>query len=170
MQDIFRVGVIATTHGLKGEVKIFPTTDDINRFKKLKEVMVGTEKETTILEISHVKFFKNLVILGFKEINTIEDAMKLKGKELYVTRENAVKLEEGEYFISDLIGLKAVTEKGQELGELADILQTGANDVYIIKTPEGKDILLPAIKECILGIDLENKMITVHVLEGLLDL
>lgn len=168
MDNFLRVGVITTSHGIKGEVKVFPTTDDVNRFKKLKQVILDTGKEHIELEIEGVKFFKQLVILKFKGIDNINEIEKYKGKDLLVSRENAVKLNKDEYFIFDIIGLKVITDTQEELGELVEVLLTGANDVYVVKTSEGKEILLPAIKDCILEVDMENRLIKVHVMEGLL--
>ena len=167
--ELLQVGAITSTHGIKGEVKVFPTTDDPNRFKILKNVILDTDKELIELEISGVKFFKQFVILKFKGINDINDIEKYKGKKLLVTRENAVELEEGEYFIADLIGLKVVTEEGNVLGELTDVLQTGANDVYEVKMDNGKEVLIPAIKDCILDVDLNEGIMKVHLLKGLID-
>lgn len=167
MENYLRVGVISSTHGIKGEVKVYPTTDDPNRFKLLKEVLLDTGKEHLPLEIEGVKFFKQMVILKFKGIDDINDIEKYRGRDLLITRENAVKLEKDEYFIFDLIDSEVITEEGQKLGVLAEILTTAANDVYVVKTAEGKEILLPSIKECILDIDAENKKITVHLMKGL---
>lgn len=167
MEDMLRVGVFANTHGVRGEIKVFPTTDDAQRFKKLKKVYLDTGKEKMELEISSVRFFKNLVILKFKGIDNINDIEKYKGKDLLVTRDQAVPLEEDEYFIYDIIGAKVVTEDGNEFGQLKEVLQTGANDVYVVKTTEGKEILLPVIEECILNIDIENKVVTAHIMPGL---
>lgn len=169
MQDTLRVGVITSSHGIKGEVKVFPTTDDVKRFEKIKEVLVETGSQTASLEIQNIKYFKNLAIIKFKGIDNIDDVQKYKGKDLYVTRDNAVELDEGEYFIADLLGLTVITEEGEILGELKDVLQTGANDVYVIQRQANKELLIPAIKDCIRAIDLENKTMTVHVLEGLLE-
>lgn len=169
MEDLLQVGAITSTHGIKGEVKVFPTTDDINRFKNLKTVMLDTGKEYMELEIEGVKFLKKLVILKFKDINTINDIEKYKGKGLFVTRDHAVTLEKNEYFIADMIGLLVVTEDGEELGNLTQVLETNANDVYVIKTKEGKEILLPAIKECILEVNIKNRRMKVHIMKGLLD-
>lgn len=170
MEDMLRVGVITTTHGLRGEVKVFPTTDDAGRFKRLKEVLLDTGKEKQPMEIEHVKFFKNLVILKFKGYDHINAVEGYKGRDLLVTRDNAVKLGPDENFIVDLIGLKAVTDEGEELGTLTDVIQTGANDVYEVSRPDGKKLLLPAIKQCILKVDLEAEEILVHMMDGLLDL
>ena len=170
MEDLLQVGVITTTHGVRGEVKVFPTTDDPARFKKLKNVVLDTGKELVDLEVAGVKFFKNMVIVKFKGIDNINDVEKYRNKSLYVTRENAVKLKKNEYFIADLIGLSVIREdNGEVLGKLTDVLQTGANDVYEVKMEDGKEVLLPAIRECIKNVDLQKGEITVHVMKGLLD-
>ncbi len=170
MQDTLRVGVITSTHGVRGEVKVFPTTDDAKRFQELETVILDTGHEMLTLTIENVKFFKNMVILKFKEFNNINDIEKYRGKDLLIHREQAVSLEPDENFIADLIGLKVVTDEGEEFGTLKDVLQTGANDVYIISGNSGKEYLFPAIKQCILNVDLEAHQITVHIMEGLLDL
>ena len=169
MEQLLRVGVISNTHGIRGEVKVFPTTDDPTRFEGLKEVILDTGKEQLPLHISNVKYFKQFVILKFKEYNNINDIERYKGKDLYVTRKNAVPLEEGEYYIADLIGCKVITDEGKDRGELVDVLETGANDVYIVKTNEGKEVLLPYIEDCIKEIDIEKKEIIAHIMPGLLD-
>ena len=170
MEQRFQVGVITSTHGVKGEVKVFPTTDDPARFKKLKQVILDTGKEDMELEITGVKFFKNMVILKFKGIDDMDTANKYRQKSLYVTRENAVKLEKNEYFIADLIGLAVSSEEGEDLGFINDVLQTGANDVYVIKKTGEEDLLLPAIKDCVKEVDIEGGKMVVHVLPGLRDL
>lgn len=169
MEDLLQVGVITSTHGVRGEVKVFPMTDDAARFKKLKNVILDTGKEKLELEIAGVKFFKNMVILKFKEFDNINDVEKYRQKGLFVTRENAVKLKKDEYFIADLIGLAVWTDEGEELGTLTDVLQTGANDVYTVRMKDGDDVLVPAIKDCIQDVDLEEHRMTVHLLPGLLD-
>ncbi len=167
MEDLLQVGVITSTHGIRGEVKVFPTTDDVSRFKKLKNVILDNGKEHRDLEIESVKFFKNMVILKFKGIDNINDVEKYKKAPLFVTRENAVPLEEDEYFIADLIGLKVVSDEGEDLGIIDDVLQTGANDVYIIKKDNVEDLLVPAIQECIKNVDIEGGTMQVHLLAGL---
>ena len=170
MENLLRVGVITSTHGVRGEVKVFPTTDDMNRFKKLKNVILDTGKEKKTLNIESVKFFKNMVILKFKGFDNINDVEMWRQKDLLITRDQAVKLNPDENFIVDLIGLNVLTDEGETLGVMKDVLQTGANDVYIVKTAAGKEVLLPAIKDCILNVDLEKGEMLVHVLDGLLDL
>ena len=169
MEKVFQVGIISSTHGVRGEVKVFPTTDDMKRFKKLKEVLLDTGKETLTLEIEGVKFFKQFVILKFKGYDNIDDIVKYRGKSLFVPRENAVKLQKDEYFIADLIGLKVVNEDGSFTGVLKDVMETGANDVYIVESQDGKEVLIPAIKDCILQVDFEKEPVLVHLLDGLLD-
>lgn len=166
-EDLLQIGVITTTHGLRGEVKVYPTTDDNMRFKQLKTVLVDTGKKQMELTVSSVKFFKNIVILKFKEFDNINDVEFLRQAKLLVTRENAVELKENEYFIADLIDMQAVSDEGEELGVIADVLKTGANDVYVIKKENTKDLLVPAIRDCIKNVDLEQGVMTVHLLPGL---
>lgn len=167
MDDLLKVGVITSTHGIRGEVKVFPTTDDPKRFLDLEEIILDTGKEKKTVSIQYVKFFKNMVILKFKEFDNINDVERYRQKDLYVTREQAVPLEENEYFIADLIGLKAISDEGEELGEIADVLQTAANDIYVIKKNGTSDLLVPAIKECVLSVDIAGGMVTLHLLPGL---
>jgi 16S rRNA processing protein RimM len=169
MEDLLQVGVITSTHGVRGEVKVFPTTDDAARFKELKQVVVDDGRQQQELEIASVKFFKNMVILKFKGIDNINDVEKYRRARLLVTRENAVPLAENEYYIADLIGLLAKSDEGEELGTITDVLQTGANDVYVITTPEKKEILVPAIRDCILQVDIEKQEMRIHLLPGLRD-
>ena len=169
MEEKLRVGVISSTHGIRGEAKVFPTTDNPGRFKKMKEVILDMGKEEEVLEIEGVKFFKNMVIVKFKGIDDINDMEKYKGKELYVTRENAQRLGKDEYFIADLIGMEVVSDDGSVKGILKDVMQTGANDVYVIALEDKRELLLPAIRECVLSISPERNEIRIHLLEGLLD-
>lgn len=167
MDKEIQVGVIAQTHGLKGEVKAFPTTDDPERFEDLESVTADNGRIRENLTIESVRYFKQFVILKFKGKDSIDDVQILKGAKLMIPRENAIELEEGEYLVPDLIGMKVVTDDGKELGTLSDVIQTGANDVYSVNTLSGSDILLPAIDSCILSIDIENSRMTVHLMEGL---
>ncbi|MFI3202440.1 MAG: ribosome maturation factor RimM [Eubacteriales bacterium] len=169
MDKLLQVGVISSTHGLKGEAKVFPTTDDVNRFKKLKQVTLVKNGIEEILEIQSIKFFKKLVIVKFKGIDDIDEVLPYKGDSLYVTREQAVPCEKDEYFIADLIDLTVVDEEEKELGRLKEVIRTGANDVYVVELLNGQDCLIPAIKECILQIDVKGRKMKVHVMEGLLD-
>lgn len=169
MEDLFRIGVITSTHGLKGEVKVFPTTDDVGRFKSLKECIIRTPKGDVDVCMKSCKFFKNMVILSFKEFNDINEVEKYKNCDLYVTRENAVPLDENEYYIADALGLPVFTDDGRELGVLDDVMQTGANDVFVVKMNDGKEILIPVIPDCVTDMDFVNKKITVKLMKGMLD-
>ena len=145
MEQLFRVGMITSTHGVRGEVKVFPTTDDSARFKRLRSVLLDTGKDLLTLEIQSVKFFKQFVILKFKGIDNINDVEQYKGCSLHVERKDAVPLEDDEYFIADMIGMEVYTEDGERFGVLKDVIRTGANDVYIVDAPEHGEVLLPAI-------------------------
>lgn len=169
MEQLLQVGAITQTHGVRGEVKVFPTTDEPARFKRLKNVILDTGKEQISLEIESVKFFKQYVILKFKGFDNINDIERYKGKNLYVTRENAVRLRKNEYFIADLEGLAVYLEDGMKFGTLKEVMQTGANDVYNISMAGGGEVLIPAIRECILSVDIENGKMTIHLMDGLLD-
>lgn len=168
MENMLQVGVITSTHGLRGEVKVFPTTDDAARFKELKEVILDTGKEQKIMKIQNVKFFKQFVILKFEGLDRIEDVEIYRQKPLLVTREHAVKLKKNEYFIADLIGMKVRTEDGKPFGVIKDVLQTGANDVYVIDSQKHGEVLIPAIRQCILKVDVEEQNMEIHLLDGLI--
>lgn len=166
MNEYLQVGTIIKTHGIKGEVKVYPLTDDVNRFKDLKSVILEPSKDNLPLEIEGVKFFKNLVILKFKDYDNINDIEMYVKKGIFVTREDAVPLEEDEYFVTDLIGLKVMTDDGLSFGVVKDVLHTGANDVYVVEHND-KEVLLPAIKECILDINIDEKLMKIHLMKGL---
>ena len=168
MQDKFQVGANASVHGIKGEVKEFPTTDEPAKFKKLKSVILKTEKEEREIALQSVRFFKNMVIVKFQGVESPEDAQKYRGATLWIAREQAVPLRENEYYRADLIGLSVVTEDGEELGILTDVLETGANDVYEVTLSDKRTALFPAIRDCIREVDVEKGYIKVHVMEGLL--
>lgn len=163
-----QVGVITQTHGIRGEVKVFPTTDDASRFKKLKSVIMDTGKERLSMEIEGVKFFKQYVIVKFKGYDSINEVERYKSAKLYVAREHAVRLKKDEYFVADLIGMQVVTEDGAPFGTLKDVMATGANDVYVVEREGMPEVLLPAIRECVRSVDMEQGVITVHLMEGLI--
>ena len=163
MQEKLEIGKIVNTFGIKGEVKVYPYTDDINQFKKIKKVYINNEEK----EIESVKFHKNNVILKIKGIDNMTEAENLRDTVIEANRSNK-KLPENTYYIADLIDLDVYTDENNFLGKVKDIYNTGANDIYSIETPEGKEILLPAIKDVIKQIDIENKKIIVHILKGLI--
>ena len=168
MEDLLQIGVITTTHGIRGEVKVYPTTDDVHRVEELNSLLLDTGREYRELEIQNVKYFKQYAILKFRGIDNINDIEKYKGKSLYVTRENAQHLDEDEYYIADLIGMDVVLEDGSKFGTLKDVMETGANDVYVVEDTKGAEVLLPAIKECILDVDVEKNVMTIHLMKGLI--
>ncbi len=168
-EECIRVGIFTSTHGLKGEIKVFPTTDDPQRFLDLQEVLLVLGEKQIRFPIERVRFFKNQVILkgiGFDSIDAVEP---WKGADLMISRDRAVPLAEGEYFAFELIDARVVTEDGASLGTIQEILFTGANDVYVVKNQAGREILLPAIPSCILSVDPKAKLVTVHLLPGLLE-
>lgn len=192
MEEYFQIGIIASTHGLRGEVKVYPTTDDVKRFRGLKEVILDPHKTRTVnkreacvpaadlrksdkeesgrilLEIESVKFFKQFAILKFRGMDRIEDVEKYRSCPLLVPRSNAVRLKRDEYFVADLMGLTVRDEDGTEIGVLREVLETGANDVYVIGMNDGRELLLPAIRQCVLEVNVEAGYIRIHILEGLL--
>ena len=170
MTDRFQVGVIASTHGLQGEVNVFPTTEDPARFKKLKKVTLHTQRGEEIeLDVQSARFFKKFVIVKFKQYDNINDVEKFRGCELTIDRKDALKLEPGEFYCADLMGLDVVDEDGNLLGQISDVIQTGANDVYEMTRSETEEkVYIPAIKDCIKEINLEDKKIIIHVMDGLM--
>lgn len=170
MNADLRVGVITRTHGIRGEVKVYPTTDSPLRFNEIEEVMLKNGPRKERLRIQEARYFKNLVILKFEGIDSMNDAELLRGGELYIDRSQGEELSENEYYIADIIGMEVVTEEGEPVGQVKDVLETGANDVYLVKREGKKDLMLPAIRDCIRGVDIENNRMTVHILDGLADL
>lgn len=169
MEDLLQVGIITGTHGLKGEVKVFPTTNDKERFLDLEDVLLDTGRELLELKVEYCKFFKKFVFVKFEGLDDINEVEQYKRCPLLVTRENAVELEEDEYFVADLLGMTIVDDSGVTIGKLENVIETGANDVYEVLTEDGGRILLPAIKECILDVDMDEGIILVHLMKGLAD-
>lgn len=161
------IGQIVNTFGIKGMVKVKPFTDDIRRFDELKTVYVEKNSTKTEYEIEEVKYHKDMVLIKFKGIDKVEQAEMLRNSYLTVSRDSVEKLEEGRYYIVDLLGLEVYTDEQILLGTLEDIFNTGSNDIYVVKDKKGKQILLPAIQDVIKQIDIENKKIIVHLLPGL---
>lgn len=167
MESLLEVGQIVNTYGIKGFVKVVPLVDNNNQFKDFKKLYVQENKNINELHIEEVKFSKNLVLLKFLGIDTIEQAEKLRNIYLQAKRSD-IKLEKGAHFIVDLIGLEVYTEEGKLLGKLTEVLQPGANDVYIVEDESKKQILLPAIPDVIKNIDIEKNKMIVKLLEGLI--
>ncbi len=166
MQNL-EIGQIVNTFGIKGFVKVNPWVNDITRFDNLKKVYIKIRKEQKKLEIEEVKYHKNMVLLKFKGIETVEQAEMLRNAYLEIDREDAIPLEEGTYFIADLLESEVYSDDGKMIGILEDIYNTGSNDIYVVKNELGKSILLPGIPDVIKEVDVENKKIIVHLLKGL---
>ena len=162
------IGQIVNTFGIKGFVKVNPWVNDVTRFDDLKKVYIKIRKEEKMLEIEEVKYHKNQVLLKFKGVENVEQAEMLRNAILEIDRKDAIPLEEGEYFIADLLESEVYTDEGEKLGILEDIFNTGSNDIYVVKNELGKSILLPRIKDVFKEIDVENKKIIVHLIEGLI--
>lgn len=169
MVEYLEVGKIQNTHGVRGEVKVIPLTDDASRFSDLEWIYIDKNGVLEKYFIESVKYFKNLVILKFKGIDDMDAAMGLKGLFLKVDREHAVKLPEGSYFICDIIGCSVFEEDGVLLGEVKDVISTGSNDVYVVKSENGREILVPALKSVVKNVSVPEQRITVSLPEGLVD-
>lgn len=167
MQEYFEVGQIVNIFGIKGQLKVKPFTDDMERFEELKTVYICKKNEMKKVEIEDVKYNKQCVLLKVKGIEDLTEAEKYKGLFLKIDRKDAKKLPKDTYFIADILGLEVYTDEGELLGKVDDIFPTGANDVYVVKNELGKQILLPSIPEVIKEIDLEKGKVIVHLIEGL---
>ena len=169
MKEYIKVGTITQSFGIKGEMKVYPDVDDPAHFKKLKKVFVESGEAYEEFEIESARMALPLVILKLKGIDTPEDVRMFRQKDIFILREDASPLSEGEYYFADIIGMEVTDDTGICRGRITDILQTGANDVYEITSDDGTSFLLPAIKDCILKVDTEENKMLIHILEGLLD-
>jgi len=168
LDDVFQIGKIVNTQGLKGEVRVFPTTDEVRRFDALQTIVLRGKNGLQEIRVERVRYQKNLVIIKLAGIDDISQAELLRGSEIVVPRAEALPLDADEYYFKDILGMAVVTSGGEALGNLDDILTTGANDVYVVRNAEtGEEILIPAIKQCVLRVDADAKVITVSLLEGL---
>ena len=169
MEDYFKIGIITSSHGVRGEMKVYPTTDDPRRFKACKEVFIEDKNgDLKTYKVESARMSTDKVLLKVEGIDTPEEAVKYRQRGVFVDREHAVKLSEDEYFIADLIGIGIKNEDGEDIGTLKDVIQTGANDVYQIDLKDGRELLLPAIKDCVLEVNVRENYIVVHILDGLL--
>lgn len=169
MQQYFEIGEIVNTHGVRGELKVIPLTDDINRYDKLDWVYIRINGEQKKYDIEGIRYHKNNVLLRLKGVNDMNSAELLKGCFVEIPRELAIKLPKGSYFIADLVGCRVLDEREKDLGRVEDVIETGSNDVYVVRTARNKQILIPAIKEVVLEVDVENKRIRIKQKEGLID-
>ena len=170
MEDYLRVGTYVNTHGIKGEIKVYPHTDDVRRFSDLEYVILDTKDGKINYHIQSVRYYKNMAIIKFAEIDNINDIEEYKGADVLIERSNAVSIKDGEYFICDIIGADVYADTGEKLGIIKEVLQTGANDVYVVEGGNGKELLIPVIPSCVLDVDTDAKCVKVHMLPGLSDL
>ena len=169
MENLLEIGKIVNTHGLRGEVKVVPWTDSPDDFYDVSYAYIKNKNEYKKLTIDGVKFQKNNVIVKFKEYNDINEILPFKNAVLYADRDDLGELPEGVYYIVDLIGLKVYTEDDEYIGEIADVFNAGASDIYDVKRDGKKNLLLPVIDEVVKSVDIENGRVTVNVMEGLDD-
>ncbi len=167
MENFLEIGQIVNSYGLKGQMKVVPFTDNIQRFSKLKTIYIEIEKQLKEFKIEEVKYHKNNILIKLENINDINVAEKYKNCYIKIDRKDAVKLPEDTYFIVDLIGIEVFTQESVLLGKIIDVFPTGSNDVYVVKNELGKQILLPAISEVIKNVDIPNKKMIVNLIKGL---
>lgn len=162
------VGTITNTHGIRGEVKVFPITDDVNRFSNLKKIYLGDRKIQ--LDIERVKYHKGLAIIKFKQYNNINEIISFKNQFIYVDDESKVVLPENHFFISELLNCDVYNMDGEKLGYIKDIMESSSNDVYIVRDDSlNKEYLIPAVKEFIKSVNLDDKKIIINPIEGMIE-
>ncbi|NLK38593.1 MAG: 16S rRNA processing protein RimM [Epulopiscium sp.] len=167
MERYFEIGKVAGTHGIKGTLRVFPTTEDPSRYELLKEIMIEHKGKKETFHIEKIAYHKKFVLVTVKEIKDINIAEEYKGATILIPESSALPLASNEYYIRDLYGLRVITEDGEDLGELVDIYETGANDVYAVKKGDEKELLIPAISQCIIKVDIPAGEMVVRLLEGL---
>lgn len=167
MDNYFVIGKIVNTQGIKGEMRVLPMTEDVKRFDELDFIYLDLKGKIEKYNIKSIRYHKQFVLINLEGITDMTSAEKLKGAEIKITEDMVLPLDENEYYIRDIYDMEVVTEEGEILGIIKDIIYTGANDVYCVKDNEGNEILIPAIKQCILNVDVVNKKMTVKLLEGL---
>ncbi|MTI47685.1 ribosome maturation factor RimM [Sporosalibacterium faouarense] len=166
MSEYLQIGKIVNTHGIRGDLKVIPLTDDTKRFEDLDTIYIENEKE--VFNIEKVWYKKNLVMIKFKGYDNVNDVLKFKNRFLLIDKKDAVELPENTFFIHDIIGLKVFTVDGEEIGLVKDVLQPGSNDVYVVKT-KGKDALIPAIKDVVKEVNIQEKKIVIDPIEGMIE-
>lgn len=167
--EILRIGVVTSPQGVRGEVRVYPTTDELSRFSEVGTLLLEKEGVRSLRTIESVKQLKGMVALKLSGIDSVEEAEKIRNADLLIRRDQSSPLKEGQYFIGDLLDLLAVREDGTEVGTVEDVLKTGANSVLVIKKKDGKELLLPVIPDCVLSVDSDEGIMTIHVLPGLED-
>jgi len=167
MEDYFTIGKIVNTVGVKGELKIFPTTDDPKRFDLLETVCIQLRGDEITKKIQKVRYHRNLVMLTLDGVDSVEAADALRGGIITISRVDALPLDDNEYYLQDLVGMSVLTDCGSVLGTIGDVIFTAANDVYVVRRVNQKDLLIPAIEQCILNVDVAAKQMVVRLLENM---
>ena len=170
IEDYFDIGKVVNVHGLRGEIRVMPLTDDPGRFELLDVVELFFESISKEYPLESAKPHKTLLKLKLKGVEDRTAAEELVGAIIKVPRSKALPLEDDEYYQKDLLDMSVVSDNGEELGILVQIIETGANDVYVVRPQNGKDLLIPAIKECIVAVDVPGNKMTVHLMKGLREL
>jgi 16S rRNA processing protein RimM len=169
-EKLITIGRIVNTHGIRGELKIVSETDFPERFEIGSSlVIVDSSNKQTPVKVQSARLHKNMYIVKFEQFGNINEVEIYKGSLLKMEEKYQQPLEEGEYYYREIMGCKVIAEDGQELGVISEILTPGANDVWVVKRPKGKDLLLPVIDEVVLDVDVTNKLIRIHLMEGLLE-
>ncbi|MBR3436292.1 MAG: 16S rRNA processing protein RimM [Lachnospiraceae bacterium] len=167
--EFLRIGVVTSPHGVRGEVRVYPTTDEISRFSEVGTLLLEKEGVRSLRTVESVKRLKGMVALKLSGIDSVEEAEKVRNADLLIRRDQSSPLKEGQYFIGDLLDLRAVREDGTEAGKVEDVLLTGANSVLLIRKPDGKELLIPVIPDCVLSVDYDEETVKIRVLPGLED-
>lgn len=169
-EKLVTIGRIVNTHGIRGELKIVSETDFPERFETGSFLfIVDTQDKQTPVKVQSARLHKNMYIVKFEQFGNINEVEKYKGSLLKMEEKYQQPLEEGEYYYHEIIGCKVITEEGQELGAVSEILTPGANDVWVVNRPQGKELLLPVIDDVVLEVDVASKTIRIHLMEGLLE-
>jgi len=167
-KEFIIIGKVLSTQGNKGEIKVLPLTDSIDRFKKLTSIFIRKNNNRKTLNVEKIRIKENMVIIKLKDIENINDAKMVVGSCLEVERENAVKLPKDTYFVFEIIGLKVYDENNIFLGKVENVISTGSNDVYVVNKKDKEELYIPAIHDVVKNIDLENKRITINMVDGLI--
>lgn len=169
MDDLVRIGVITSPHGIRGEVNVYPTTDTLERFRTVKKLQVERKGNYEEMEITSVKYFKNMVILKLSGIPDRNASETYREANLWIEKKDSP-CKPGQYFVGDILGMEVQRENGTKLGIVSDVLETKANDIFEVTREDGKKVLLPVVSSCILSVNLEEKKIVANVVNGLEDL
>lgn len=161
--DLIAIGKIVAPHGVRGDVRVIPLTDFPERFQQLKEVYVGDAGQ--VLTVENPKFHKQFILVKFRGLNDRNAVENLRGKLIQIRRADVMPLPQGHYYLFDIIGMDVYTVEGAFLGVIADVLQTGSNDVYIVEKEGQQPVLVPALKKVVISVDITGKKMVVRLLE-----